>query len=265
MMRITSSSILTVEATPTRSSGKSTLRIRRTSRWPHPAFHLFHLIILKVQSSLPHMIAITEEASRYFLNNFMTTVEIMISENSGPRHRKIVLKLLTSMVTLNSDLGIEVLNQAPLSPKKLKHIAENINYKEKDNVRTAFVLFMTSFLLEGHLPLIKALLEKSGLIGLVLPGLMEDDAESVFMFLNILKNNVVDNASISKSLKLVTFSQSVLHWMFKLFSWKGPSDVSYEVRNEARAEITVILSDILLTLFKSLCKVMKFKNMMNQS
>lgn len=214
-----------------------------------PAFHLFHLIILKVQSSMPHMIAITEEASRYFLNNFMTTVEIMISENSGPRHRKIVLKLLTSMVTLNSDLGIEVLNQAPLSPKKLKHIVENINYKEKDNVRTAFVLFMTSFLLEGHLPLIKALLEKSGLIGLVLPGLMEDDAESVLMFLNILKNNVVDNAFISKSLKLVTFSQSVLHWMFKLFSWKGPSDVSYEVRNEARAEITVILSDILLTLF----------------
>lgn len=214
-----------------------------------PAFHLFQLIILKVQSSLPHMIAITEEASRYFLNNFMTTVEIMISENSGPRHRKIVLKLLTSMVTLNSDLGIEVLNQAPLAPKKLKHIVENTNHKENDNVRTAFVHFMTSFLVDGHLPLIKALLEKSGLIGLVLPGLMEDDADSVLMFLNILKKNVVDNVFISKSLKLVTFSQSVLHWMFKLFSWKGPSDVSYEVRNEARAEITIILSDILLTLF----------------
>lgn len=214
-----------------------------------PAFHLFHLIILKVQSSLPHLIAITEEASRYFLNNFMTTVEIMISENSGPRHRKIVLKLLTSMVTLNSDLGIEVLNQAPLAPKKLKHIVENVNYKEKDNVRTDFVLFMTSFLVEGHLPLIKALLEKSGLIGLVLPGLMADDTDSVLMFLNILKKNVVDNALISKSLKLVTFNQSVLHWMFKLFSWRGPSDVVYEVRNKARGEITAILSDILLTLF----------------
>ncbi|XP_013193444.1 nucleolar pre-ribosomal-associated protein 1 [Amyelois transitella] len=216
-----------------------------------PAFHLFHLIILKVQSSLPHMIAVTEEACRYFLNNFMSTVEIMISENSGPRHRKIVLKLLTSMVTLNSDLGIEVLNQAPLTPKHLQYITEKPNYKEKDNVRTAFVHFMTSFLVEGHLPLIKALLEKQGLLALVVPGLVHDEAEAVLIFLNILKKNVVENPLISKSLKLKTFSQHVLHNMFKIFSWKGPPETSREVQNEFRPEITSLLSQIILTVFTS--------------
>lgn len=214
-----------------------------------PAFHLFHLIILKVQSSLPHMITITEEACRYFLNTFMSTVEIMISESSGPRHRKIVLKLLTSMVTLNSDLGVEVLNQAPLTPKQLQHIVEKCNYKEKDNVRTCFVHFMTSFFVEGHLPLIKALLEKQGLLGLIIPGLFHDEAEAVLMFLNILKTNVIDNALISKSLKLKTFNQHLLHNMFKIFSWKGPPEISYANKNEARQEIVSLLSEILVTLF----------------
>ncbi|XP_049875966.1 uncharacterized protein LOC126373753 [Pectinophora gossypiella] len=216
-----------------------------------PAFHLFHLIILKVQSSLPHMISVTEEACRYFLNTFMPTVEIMISENSGPRHRKIILKLLTSMVTLNPDLGIEVLNQAPLTPKHLQYIVEKSNYKEKNNVRTAFVHFMTSFLVDGHLPLIKALLEKQGLLPLVIPGLIQDEAEAVLMFLNILKKNVIDNNLISKSLKLKTFSHQVLHNLFKIFSWKGPPELSHDIRNELRPEVMSLLSDIILTLFTS--------------
>ncbi|XP_075980214.1 nucleolar pre-ribosomal-associated protein 1 [Anticarsia gemmatalis] len=216
-----------------------------------PVFHIFHLIIVKVQSSLPHMITITEEACRYFLNTFMSTVEIMISENSGPRHRKIVLKLLTSMVTLNSDLGIEVLNQAPLTPKHLQHVVEKPNFKEKDNVRTSFVHFMTSFLVEGHLPLIKALLEKQGLLALVIPGLISDEAEATLIFLNILKKNVIDNALISKSLKLKTFSHQVLHNLFKVFSWKGPPELSQDARSEARPEIMGLLSEIILTLFTS--------------
>ncbi|XP_047031890.1 nucleolar pre-ribosomal-associated protein 1 [Helicoverpa zea] len=216
-----------------------------------PAFHIFQLIIVKVQSSLPHMITITEEACRYFLNTFMSTIEIMISESSGPRHRKVVLKLLTSMVTLNSDLGVEVLNQAPLTPKHLQHVVEKPNFKEKDNVRTSFVHFMTSFLIEGHLPLIKALLEKQGLLALVIPGLINDEPEAVLIFLNILKKNVVDNALISKSLKLKTFSHQVLHNLFKVFSWKGPTEISQEVKNELRPEIMNLLSDIILTLFTS--------------
>lgn len=216
-----------------------------------PAFHLFHLIILKVQSSLPHMITITEEACRYFLNTFMPTVEIMISENSGPRHRKIILKLLTSMVTLNPDLGIEILNQAPLTPKHLQYIVEKVNYKEKDNVRTAFVHFMTSFLVDGHLPLMKALLEKQGLLALVIPGLIHDEAEAVLMFLSILKKNVIDNPILSKSLKLRTFSHQVLHNIFKLFSWKGPPDLSIESKNNFRPEISDLVSSTILTLFTS--------------
>lgn len=181
----------------------------------------------------------------------MSTIEIMISESSGPRHRKIVLKLLTSMVTLNSDLGVEVLNQAPLTPKHLQHVVEKPNFKEKDNVRTSFVFFMTSFLVEGHLPLIKALLEKQGLLALVIPGLVNDEAEAALMFLNILKKNVVDNPLISKSLKLKTFSHQVLHNLFKVFSWKGPPELSQEARNEMRLEIMSLLSDIVLTLFTS--------------
>ncbi|KAI8439081.1 hypothetical protein MSG28_012946 [Choristoneura fumiferana] len=216
-----------------------------------PAFHLFHLIIMKVQSSHPQMLTITEEACRFFLNTFMSTVEIMISENSGPRHRKIILKLLTSIVTLNPDLGVEVINQAPLTPKHLQYILEKPNYKEKDNVRTSFVHFMTSFLIEGHLPLIKALLEKQGLLPLVIPGLIHDEAESVLMFLNILKKHVIDNNFISKSLKLRTFSHQVLHNIFKLYSWKGPPELSQEVRNELRPDIMILLSEIVLTLFTS--------------
>lgn len=215
-----------------------------------PVFHLFHLNILKVQSSLPHMTSITEEACRYFLNTFTPTVEIMISESSGPRHRKIILNLLTSMVTLSSDLGVEILNQIPLTPKNLQYILEKPNYKEKDNVRTCFVRFMTSFLVEGHLPLIKALLEKPGLLSLVIPGLVQDEADAVLMFLNILKNNVIDNTLISKTLKLKTFSHQVLINMFKVYMWKGPPDSDSD-KSDIKEEIMRLLSDIILTLFTS--------------
>ncbi|CAK1550321.1 unnamed protein product [Leptosia nina] len=216
-----------------------------------PAFHIFHLIILKVQSSMPHMIAITEEASRYFLNTFIPTIEIMISENSGPRHRKIIINLLTSMVTLSADLGVEVLNQVPLTPKHLQYIVEKPNYKEKDNVRTAFVHFITSFLVEGNFPLIKALLEKQGLLPLVIPGLVQDESEAVIMFLNILKKNVIENNLISKTLKLKTFNHQALHNLFKVFNWKGPPELSNEARNEARPDILALVSNIILTLFTS--------------
>lgn len=211
-------------------------------------FNIFHLIILKIQSSAAHLLQSIEDTCRYFLNTYVPTIELMLNEKSNPKQQRVALKLLTSIVTLNSELGLTVLNQLTLQPKMLRHLVKR--QSAKDDVRTSFIQFLMSFLIDGNTTLVKTILDKHGLIALIIPDLSRDGADVVLIVLRLLKTSVLNNASISKTLKICTFTHQVISYIFNLFNWKKHASNSNDCSEEGD-EIDKAVDELLCILFTS--------------
>lgn len=222
---------------------------RKDSLLATTVFDLFYLIISKIQSSAAHLLQSLEDTCRYFLSTYISTVELMLSEKSNPKQQITTLKLLTIMVTLNSELGLTILNQLSLQPKMLGHLVRFNKLKGKDNVRPHFVNFLISFLVDNSPTLTKTLLNKQGLLGIIFPGLVNDDAHTVLSVIELLKNSVLNNSAISKTAKIHLFSHQVISHIFNLFNW-GKRVKSENVGNEI-INVKSTVDELLFILFTS--------------
>lgn len=162
------------------------------------------------------------EACKYLLNTHSTTINKMIGSTSTSRERVVILKLLTTMVTLSSALAKDILLYVQLNQAAIDILIKSGGVKA-DNPRNAFVQFLTSFLLDGNYPLISLLLSKKNLLSSVIHGLKFDQADTVCMVIQSLRQFILENPAVSKSMKMKTFSTPVVKDLVNLYNWKGPS------------------------------------------
>jgi hypothetical protein len=62
----------------------------------------------------------------------------------------------------------------------------------------------------------------TGLLASIIPGLLYDNSNTVHLVLTTLQNKILMNTSISKTVKLYTFSTPVVRSLVALYDWKGP-------------------------------------------
>lgn len=215
-----------------------------------PVFIILQLLFSKVQSSSPQYFQAAEETCRYFLNSYVSTIDFTLSEKASSKQQKVTLKLLTSIVALSPELGFTVLNQLSLQPKTLVHLVKNLNAKEKDDVRVSYINFVLAFL-DGNTPLIKSALDKQGLITLIIPGLVRDNSETVLMVLETFTKNIINNLSISKTIKIKTFNQNMILSIFNLFNWSESASISEEEKISTKKEVEDAVFNFLLVLCTS--------------
>ena len=109
--------------------------------------------------------------------------------------------------------------------------------KETPDVRTCFIHFLLSFLMDPSPVVIKEYLgQKTRLIN-IFSGMMHDSLEMVVMVLDTLKTKVLENSGVNKTLKMRLFGSNTIKQILSLLKWTGGSKVDAEETDEGHKEI----------------------------
>lgn len=211
-------------------------------------FSTLQIMFDKILLDIPLQKQEAEDTCRYFLNTFMSTIDFMLSDKSNNKEQIVTLNLLTSIVKLNFELGLLVLNQVNFHPRLISHLAKFRHVKNEEDVRTSFVVFIMSFFMEGNTSLIKSLIEKQGVLSLVINDLVKDASEIVLNVISTIKKHIVENSNISKTNKIKVFNSDVIAQIFNLFNWKCKSK---ETDDTSKADIDKATGELLFQLCTS--------------
>lgn len=183
-----------------------------------------HLSAYRILTQYPQYQNSAVEACRHLLNSYMSTVHSMLSIQSNIKQRKVVLRLLTAIVSLDNSLSRELLAHLSLQRNVLENLAQHTKPTDPQNVRTCFIHFILAFLVEGDSSVIKTLLDKRNLLTCIFSDLRYDSKDIVTLILTTVKTYVLENSSITKTIKLHVFSTSVVLNLISLYNWKGPTN-----------------------------------------
>ncbi|XP_029174651.1 nucleolar pre-ribosomal-associated protein 1 [Nylanderia fulva] len=187
-------------------------------------FSAVNILLMKILTKYPQCQNSAVEACRHLLNSYMSIVHSMLSTQSNVKQRKIVLKLLTAVVSLNNSLARELLAHLSLQRNVLESLVQHTKPADPQNIRTCFIHFILAFLVEGDSSVIKTLLDKHSLFTCIFSDLLYDSKDIVTLILTTVKTYVLENSSITKTMKLHVFSTSVVLNLISLYNWKGPTN-----------------------------------------
>ncbi|XP_044738920.1 nucleolar pre-ribosomal-associated protein 1 [Chrysoperla carnea] len=200
-----------------------------------PVFEAVNILLLKIQSNAIQNAQNAIEGCRYLLNNYLITIHSGLSPFSTLKQKRVTLKLLTSIVTLSPLLAKEILLQLNFTEQILENLTQQNDGSSLNSVRTAFIHFLLSFLIEGNSSNIRNLLEKKGVVGSIFEELIYDDYQLVNLVLTTLQRNVLESSSITKTSKLYTFSSPVLKNIVNLYNWKGRKYWKAKIRKKSNS------------------------------
>lgn len=152
---------------------------------------------------------------------------VAMIESNLIKYKKIALKLMTALVTLDASFSGDLLTVFNNLPDECltaltKPTKENVNDSDGEPIRTVYVHFVMSFLIEGDINRIRTLVEKSHLITSIFYGLIHDESNVVTLFIDSLTKFIVKEMNISKTQKLLLFNEKMVKILFNLYTWKGP-------------------------------------------
>ncbi|XP_072763089.1 nucleolar pre-ribosomal-associated protein 1 [Anoplolepis gracilipes] len=187
-------------------------------------FSAINTLLMKILAEYPQYQNSAVEACRHLLNSYMSIIHSMLSVQSNIKQRKVVLRLLTGIVSLDNSLSRELLAHLSLQQNVLEILTQHVKPTDPQNVRTCFIHFILAFLVEGNSSVIKTLLDKRNLLTCIFSDLLYDSKDIVTLILTTVKTYILENTSITKTIKLHVFSTSVVLNLISLYNWKGPTN-----------------------------------------
>ncbi|KAG8231452.1 hypothetical protein J437_LFUL000169, partial [Ladona fulva] len=180
-------------------------------------FNVLQCIFIRIVTDLSSYLPDAEETSKCLLQSHTTTFHRLLGGSSYSA-KKAALKLLTVMSTLSAKVAKYILTYLKLNFNLTFKLAKEEN---QNSTRRHFIHFVLSFLIEGSSSVIKLMLDKTGLLKSIFPGLVYDSAETIELVLMTIKKYVLENPAISKTTKLHVFNSTTLRILFELFNWRG--------------------------------------------
>ncbi|EDW43186.1 GM23649 [Drosophila sechellia] len=184
-----------------------------------------HRVLMEILTNQKSHMESAVHGCRYFLKVHGGVLENQM-KSTQLGHRRNALKLLTAIVCVEPQLARQVLNSydvlsnVTVTQKLLSH--EKSEYQCEDTVRKAFIHFILAFLVEGNTLLIRNILDRGQLIGVLAKGLVYDDHVTVCVVLNALRQYVLENPEIQKTKKVLVFDLECCKNMRRLYDWEGP-------------------------------------------
>ncbi|KAL2733339.1 nucleolar pre-ribosomal-associated protein 1 isoform X2 [Vespula maculifrons] len=223
-------------------------------------FTAINILIMKILANFPQNLSSAEEACRHLINSHLSSVHSMLSTQSSAKQHKVILKLLTAIVSLGGTLPRELVAHLSFQPKVIESLLQHVKPSDSQNVRTCYIHFILAFLIEGNITVIRSLLDKGDVLTSIFPGLIYDKPEIINLVLVSIKKYILENPGISKTLKLYVFSTPIVQSLVSLYNWKGPNNWSKGKRNktatkdvpaEEKELVTNIVHEFLITLLTS--------------
>ncbi|KYN02538.1 PREDICTED: nucleolar pre-ribosomal-associated protein 1 [Cyphomyrmex costatus] len=185
-------------------------------------FSATHILLMRILTEYPQYRNSAIEACRHLLNSHMSIVHSMLSIQSSAKQRKVILKLLTTVASLDSNLSRELLIHLSLQQQTLESLVQQTKPTDSQSVRTCFIHFVLAFLVEGNILVIRTLLDKCSLLCCIFSELLYDSKDIINLVLTTVKTYVLENTGVSKTTKLHVFSTSTVLNLISLYNWKGP-------------------------------------------
>jgi len=186
-------------------------------------------VVMEILTNQKNHMESAVHGCRYFLKVHGGVLENLL-QSSRPSHRRNALKLLTAIVCVEPQLGRQVLNSydvlsnVTVMQQMLSH-AKN-DYQNEDTVRKAYIHFILAFLVDSNTLLIRNILDRGQLIGVLAKGLVYDDHVTVCVVVNALRQYVLENSEIQKTKKVLVFDLECCKSLRRLYDWEGPNGLS---------------------------------------
>lgn len=200
------------------------------------------------------------------LKSYIDTVYKAMSASSNANQVKAALRMLTAMVTLGHLTAREVIVRIDFAHESILHASERKSLDDLPDVRSTFVMFITSFLVEEDSVLLRTIGENQAILWPVFFHLRTDTVGIVDLFLTALRDRLVMSTLLSKTLKLHIFNSRNLVQLMRLFFWTGPQrpkrndaakseaeaqPAADEGMEEDKATVAELLKSLLLSLTTS--------------
>lgn len=216
-------------------------------------FNALHLVFMEKISNSPDLTKETDaiETCSYMLNNHRASIEKLLVSNYAT-HKKSVLKLLTAIVYLAPHLGRELMTtfnvafNAEALSRFTEHNRAELGRPDEDRLRTCYVHFVLSYIIEGNATLIRNILDRSDLLMAIISGLIYDSEKTVTLVVGALQKFVLHSESVSKTKKVQVFGGNVVKEFLRLFEWKGPEYLAatFNRKLKDKAEQSVSASEL---------------------
>lgn len=193
---------------------------------PVLVLEIVNILLLKIIKSNLKCVDAAYQSCRYFLQNFASVIDKMLGYTSSAAERIVILKFLTTMAANSSELSKDILTHVNFNLARVEFLS--LSRVENKAVRKQFVYFLTAVLIDIEYPVLSILLSKKNLMTSIIPGLVHDEADTVCFILNAMKQSILENPLVSKTVKMKTFNTIVAKRIVNLYNWKGPDHLKKE-------------------------------------
>ena len=156
------------------------------------------------------------------------------------------------MVTLGPAASKLVVMKLDWENPAWKNLPTRVDAKDDSDIRTCYIHFLLSFLVEPTQAVLKEYFEKKTRLATIFPGLVNDKPELVLLVLETLRTKVVETVLVAKTYKMKLFGSFSLKNLLELYNWKGPKQgADIEDREEEKEEIVGALNEFYKLLLTS--------------
>ena len=156
------------------------------------------------------------------LTDYDKELVLLLSGTNTAHQAKAVLRMLTSFVMLGETSAREVVTRLPWSHDNWDTLVKRTSLKETPDVRTCFIHFLLSFLMDSSPSLVMEFLAQKTRLSSIFSGMVRDSSETVVLVLDTLKTKVLEHSGVKKTSKMKVFGSSTIQQILGLLKWTGP-------------------------------------------
>lgn len=184
------------------------------------------------------------------LSDYDKELVLLISGTNTAYQAKSVLRMLTSFVMLGSDQAREVLIKLNWTHDNWDTLYKRTSKKETPDVRTCFIHFLLSFLMEPSPTVIKEYLGQKTRLVNIFSGMLHDSPETIIMILDTLKTKILENQAVNKTMKMRLFGSNPIKQILSLLKWNGETkdeiaDVDQDIKESIKEAVLAFIKTLL--------------------
>lgn len=235
-------------------------------------YKLLRHVIFEIIKTKEENLSPTIQALHYLINRNKTSINNML-KSSNPEDKILILKILSISITLEGELGQEILKSVDVftiaNEKEdysiLVDSAKDTIYE--DSLRLAFIHFYLAFLIDDtNMTIRKRILRKSKLFELFVKDLQHDSVGVIKIVFTNLTKNILISPAFSKPEKLKIFSENVIKSLLQVYDWEGPKNsLAGKAKEEDKETVVGIVHEFLLLLLSSKKHGIVFKALTEKS
>ena len=193
---------------------------------------------------------VASQVVKRVLSDYDKEIVLLISGTNTAYQAKSVLRMLTSFVMLGSDQAREVLMKVNWTHDNWDTLYKRTSKKESPDVRTCFIHFLLSFLMEPSPMVTKEYLGQKTRLVNIFSGMMYDEPETIIMILDTLKSKILENQAVNKTMKMRLFGSNTIKQILSLMKWNGGTkddiaDVDQEIKDSIKDAVVAFIKTLL--------------------